>query len=588
MLAPLRDRGCQTEFQHLDESTGMAIGYVYESSYLAPGQTALPAWRAESPVVALIGSLYASAGVSEDAAASSPGSVAAISALYEHDAESFPGAGLDGYFCLALWDAARRRIVLTNDRLGNRSFYYFVDESRSLIIFASELKAILKHPAVTREVDKRALAAYLSRGYVPAPLTIFKRIFKSTPGQAVWFGEDGLRSHNYWRAKRLLKDSGDLDSWAELSRERITAAIVKVSRQTPRIGVQLSGGVDSSIVAAVLAEAGKSDVECLTIAWPSVAESQDAAWSAKVAAQFGFNHTILEVGPSQMTPELVSKLLIQFDEPVDSAARAIGLYSLSEAAHAAGLDSIIDGNDSEQLFSAASGSIGNDVIGEGGSAAGAGDEESEQNLLSGRYFSFDRIQRLLNEPPIGLIDLLRGFVHDFDDLLPVDDPSEAAYASYFLRTPMGRYGAFSDLIPRLSGVESRRGFRDYDLFEFSRTIPNEIKGSKKAGTSRQLLKAAFGAAVPAIIERSDEKGTPGTFLAAEQLLPAFLDLAKRADGIDLFRPNEVDRLVRRFLEKPQSAARERFRTLAMFLVWHAFYIEKRDPFQMLKQGGPDD
>lgn len=576
MLAAIRQRGHNPQLQHLDPNAGIAIGYVYEPSFLAPGQEPLPAWRAEDPVIGLVGSLYANGEVSEGSAASSSGSVAAICSLYERDPESFP-AGLDGYFSLALWDAERHRVTLTNDRLGNRTFYYHADPARSLLIFASELKPILEHPVVRREVDRQGLAAYLSRGYVPAPLTIFKGISKATPGQAVVFQADaGLSVQTHWRAERLVKQPGDLEYWSRLSRERIGQAITKVSRSTPRIGVQLSGGVDSSIVAAVLAEAGRSEVECLTIAWPDTERSEDAIWSAKVAAHLGLRHTILEAGPDRTTPELVARLLGQFDEPVDSAARAIGLHVMSEAAYDAGLTSIIDGSDSEQLFSAAD---DEPTATDGENANQNRGENWEENLLSGRYFSHTVIERILSEPPSDLAGLLKRFVHDFDELLPADDPVERVNMSYFLRTPTSRYGAFSQIIPPLSGVESRRGFRDYDLFEFSRTIRNDIKGSLERGTSRQLLKAAFGGQVQAILERTDLKGAPGNVLLSPRVTEVFLNLAKHAAGTGLFQAEEINKVVNRLIKKQSASARARFRTLAIFLVWHAFYIERRDPFE---------
>ena len=577
MLAAIRQHGNNPEALHLDASAGIAIGYIYEPSFLEPGQEPLPAWRGESPVIGLVGSLYANGEVSEEDSASSSGSVAAVCSLYERDPESFP-AGLDGYFSLALWDAERHRVTLTNDRLGNRPFYYHVDPARSLLIFASELKAILEHPVVRREVDRRGLAAYLSRGYVPAPLTIFKGISKATPGQAVVFDADaGLSIRTYWRAEPLVKQPGDREYWSALSRDRIGQAITKISRSTPRIGVQLSGGVDSSIVAAVLAEAGKSEVECLTIAWPDTSRSEDAIWSAKVAAHLGLKHTILEAAPDRTTPELVSQLLGQFDEPVDSAARAIGLHLMSKAAHDARLTSIIDGSDSEQLFSSAVDSP--PTVPDCGNANQNRGEDWEENLLSGRYFSHSLIERILNEPPSDLAELLKRFVHDFDELRPAEDLAEGVNMGYCLRTPTSRYEAFSHVIPPLSGVESRRGFRDYDLFEFSRTIPNEIKGSLATGTSRQLLKAAFGRQVPAILERADLKGAPGNVLLSPRGNEVFLDLAKHAPSTGLFQAGEVNKLVSRLLEKPSAGARARFRTLAIFLVWHAFYIERRDPFE---------
>lgn len=576
MMGAIEYRGGQARRTHLNATHGVALGYLYQPSFLAPGQAATPAWVDDGTVVALDGSLNPSEAVTAEQAASPARSAAAISALYTAGGQ-FP-EGLDGYFSFALWDPVGRRVCLANDRLGNRPLYYYVEPGRRIFVFASELKALLEHPSVKRQVDLEALVAYLARGYVPGPRCLFMGVRKATAGQVVSFdAAEGLEARSYWQAKPAAPRPGSLEEWGQATRTVITAALSRVTNRTPRLGVQFSGGIDSSIVAAALRDAGHSHVECFTIAWPDAATSDDAAWSRRVAEDLGLKLHIVEAGPEQMTPELVSRLLRQFDEPVDSAARAVGLHYLSEAAKAAGFDSIVNGSDGEQLFIAP---IGSD-IGEGETQEDGGLSKLEGDLIKGRYFSGEQLRRTLVTPPDSLREQMQSFVHSIRELTPAGELSEVFSGAYFLRAPLGRYGAFGELIPALSGVESRRGFRDYELFEFSRTIPHEIKGSKKAGTPRNLLRAAFGAEIPATFERTEKSGSPGTFSQTPVLQPYFIDLVRRAKDLGLFHPKAIDRLLLRSQEAPGAKAAERIRVMALFLTWHAFYIEGRDPFEAM-------
>src|SRR5690606_19982034 len=92
-------------------------------------------------------------------------------------------ADLNGMFAFALWDAAKQRLFLARDRMGKKPLYWTVREGQ--FIFASELKALLHHPAVERELDTESLAAYLAYEYVPAPRSIYKNVHKLEPGHFI-------------------------------------------------------------------------------------------------------------------------------------------------------------------------------------------------------------------------------------------------------------------------------------------------------------------------------------------------------------------------------------------------------------------
>src|SRR5262249_60393902 len=101
-----------------------------------------------------------------------------------------------GMFAFAVWDRRRKRLLLVRDRLGIKPLYYYVGED--FFVFASEIKAVLQHPRVPREVDHQALDLYLALRYVPGPKTMFKDIFKLQPGHWMTVDAGGLRFGKYW------------------------------------------------------------------------------------------------------------------------------------------------------------------------------------------------------------------------------------------------------------------------------------------------------------------------------------------------------------------------------------------------------
>jgi asparagine synthase (glutamine-hydrolysing) len=182
--------------------------------------------------------------------------------LYEeHGDESVDR--LEGMFALGIWDVRRRRLLLARDRAGEKPLKYA--DLGHAFVFASELKALLATGLVEREVDPGQLHAFFTFGYVPAPGTGFRRIHKLPPAhRLVW--EDGrVRLERYWeldyRAKRTLTPQ----DWSESVRGAVRRAVTDRMMSDVPLGAFLSGGVDSGIVVACMAEASSRPVETFSI-----------------------------------------------------------------------------------------------------------------------------------------------------------------------------------------------------------------------------------------------------------------------------------------------------------------------------------
>jgi asparagine synthase (glutamine-hydrolysing) len=238
-------------------------------------------------------------------------------------------AELDGMFAFALWDTRMRRLVLARDRFGKKPLYYYSEGSR--IIFASTLTALLEHPAVPRAIDRDALAEYLALEYVVAPRTMLQRVRKLPPATRLVLDAAGREPvlTRYWQlavdgsgyAGSVEDATVELEALLQASVERRLVADVPV-------GVFLSGGVDSSTVAALAARA-HAGIETFSIAFsdPSFDERQHAR---AVAAHLGTRHHEEELSLDEAA-RIVAELGSILDEPIADGS-IVPTYLLSRFA----------------------------------------------------------------------------------------------------------------------------------------------------------------------------------------------------------------------------------------------------------------
>ena len=228
---------------------------------------------------------------------------------------------LNGMFALAIWDGARRRLLLARDRAGIKPLYYA--RPPGAFLFGSELKAILQHPAMARRLDLTALQQYLSLEYVPTPRTIFAGINKLPPGHLLILepGRDQAASRAYWDMS-LVRSEGSGAKWLEdyLTEFRdIFAGVIRqeLTADVP-VGVLLSSGMDSSAIAAQAARFSARKLQSFTVAFdePSFDESKQAR---RMAQYLGTEHREITLTPKKML-ELVPRLADYLDEPLGDSS----------------------------------------------------------------------------------------------------------------------------------------------------------------------------------------------------------------------------------------------------------------------------
>ncbi|MCA9361431.1 asparagine synthase (glutamine-hydrolyzing) [Candidatus Kaiserbacteria bacterium] len=250
--------------------------------------------------------------------------------------QQWGSASLDkfrGMFAFAIWDINNQELVLCRDRVGVKPLYLYQNDN--LLIFASEIKAILAHPKVKRELDNEALQLFLQSGYVPAPYSIFKNIKKVLPSQLLIVDkEHNISSNTYWSPESLNsrhKVSADIDEATalnELENIIIESCSLRMIADVP-VGVFLSGGIDSSLVTAVLKKQGYDNLSTFTIGF-SENSHNEAVYAKAVAEHLGTKHHEL-LCTAKDAQEIIPKLPEMFDEPFADAS-AIPTYLLAQFA----------------------------------------------------------------------------------------------------------------------------------------------------------------------------------------------------------------------------------------------------------------
>jgi asparagine synthase (glutamine-hydrolysing) len=233
---------------------------------------------------------------------------------------------LHGMFAIALWDARTRTLLLARDRFGEKPLFYADDGTR--IAFASELKSLLALPGFRRTLDAQAVRAYVCFGYVPTPRSIFDGVAKLEPGHYLRYAEGRRSTHRYYALPFAPKYAGsEADAEEELARRLDAAVSSRLVADVP-FGAFLSGGLDSSVVVALMARHLDRPVRTFSIGFREDAfnELSDAR---RVARHLGTEHHELVAEPDAV--DLLQQLVWYLDEPFADSS-AIPTYLVSKLA----------------------------------------------------------------------------------------------------------------------------------------------------------------------------------------------------------------------------------------------------------------
>lgn len=261
---------------------------------------------------------------------------------------------LNGMFALALYDRRREQVVLARDRMGIKPLYYAWDGER--LVFSSELRTLVNEGMVERTLDPEALDLYLTLGYVPSPYALIKGVRKLPPGSYLVLDTRGqLTVREYWSLAYPPASTADRAEAQTLVRETLSDAIRRQMRSDVPVGVLLSGGVDSSIVAAVAARQTDQPLNTFSITFHTdqggiaPVYNADAGFARRVAAEIGATHREVVLDDRHDMPTLLRQLVVGLDEPLWEHS-FVSIYLMSRLARQHGVKVLLTGDGGDELF----------------------------------------------------------------------------------------------------------------------------------------------------------------------------------------------------------------------------------------------
>ena len=218
---------------------------------------------------------------------------------------------LNGMFALALWDEPRQRLYLCRDRLGIKPLLFYQDHSS--LVFASEIRGLLEDRTISREIDPEALNLYLTFNYIPAPLTIYQGIRKLLPGHYLLWEKGKTSIHAYWDipADQCQTGERDFHFLSQELRQTLEEAVRQQMIADVPLGAFLSGGMDSSIIVALMAKNSAHPVKTFTISYPDLPLYDETHYARAVAERYGTEHHEIRLDSREMMrviPDILSSL----------------------------------------------------------------------------------------------------------------------------------------------------------------------------------------------------------------------------------------------------------------------------------------
>jgi asparagine synthase (glutamine-hydrolysing) len=507
--------------------------------------------------------------------------------LYEEFGAGF-ATKLRGMFALAIWDAPRRRLVLARDRFGIKPLYY--RDVAGELAFASELRALPRG-----EIDLEALEAFLAFNSVPAPLSIFRDVRKLPAGHTLTWEDGRVRIEEFARPRPLEERPDEEAELVEELRARLRDSVRAHLVSDVPVGVLLSGGVDSSLLAALAAQETSEPLRTFSIGFEeeSFNELDDAR---RVAERYGTRHRELVLRPD--AARLLPALAEAFDEPFADSS-ALPTYLVSQLA-AEDVKVALSGEGGDELFGGYYTYAADLLAARFGAVARVARPVVERLPSSDAKASFDyrakRFARAAHLPPLerhhGWKEIfsadarteLTGRRSSFD---PVDilrrryeQTADAPELARLQDVDLGVY-LVDDLLVKTDrasmahSLEARVPFLDTVVTNLALALPTnqKVRGLRK----KVLLRKAAEPLLPREIVHGRKRGF--SIPAAAWLRGALEPFARETLSADtlrrqgFFRPEAVARLIDDHVSRREDLSRQLWGVLA-FTLWHEEHVER--------------
>ncbi len=262
--------------------------------------------------------------------------------LYEeHGADCV--SALRGMFAVALWDKQQHVLMLARDRMGEKPLYYYHDQKK--LLFASELRALLSSGMISRELEPESLNMFFRYQYIPEPYTIIKSVHKLPPATYLLIDESlNIQETCYWRLEDSPVITGDPK---KIIAEKLTEVGRLIIRSAVPVGVALSGGIDSSLVAALSSRQYGQQMHAFTVGYQGSPKSDERNVASRIAKYLGLVFHEIELSTKDFTDAFPTVCTL-CDDPISDIS-AFGYYSVSKASMEHGVPVLLQGQGGDEL-----------------------------------------------------------------------------------------------------------------------------------------------------------------------------------------------------------------------------------------------
>jgi len=524
-----------------------------------------------------------------------------------HLYEEFGPRGVEklrGMFAYAIWDCVRRQLVLARDRLGIKPLYYAVKDDGALY-FASEIKALVEARAVRPELNYNALADYAANRYTSGEETLFRGVKRLLPGHTLVWRDGEIKIERYWdlsftKPDESISEGEYVARFSDLFRECVESHLMS---DVP-LGMFLSGGIDSSAIAAVMSRLVKEPIKTFSVAFAE-REANELEYASAVARAFNTDHHEIVVSPEQFFERLPA-LVYQEDEPIAHPS-SVPLYFVSDLA-VKRVKVVLTGEGSDELLAGYNKyrvAIYNLLLGRGyerlAPAALRGLVKKRIQSLNGASRLRQVLQRTFLYLPAEIKDV---YFDNFAVFSPGrqqqlftagtyarmqdHDPYRAALAyieesdaetlldkllAADLKTYLHELLMKQDQMSMAASLESRVPFLDHKLVEFATQLPEAMK--LRGWTTKYVLRRAMRGVLPREILTRKKMGFPvpvGSWFrgAFRRVIDDYV-LSERALERGVFNPHYVRELVARHTAGENHA--ERLWMLVNFEIWQRRFFD---------------
>lgn len=523
----------------------------------------------------------------------------AIVHAYEEYGEECPKK-LNGMFGFAILDLRNRSLFLSRDRLGIKPLYYYKDPEK--FVFGSELKSILEFENIPREVDPKALDAFLTFEYIPSPWSILKGISKLPPGHTLTLRDGTLTIREYWDVHFQEEERSERELCQELRELLRDAVKIRLMSDVP-LGAFLSGGIDSSAIVALMAGEMDRPVETFSIGFKE-SSYNESSFARIVSSHFKTKHHEFTIEPDALA--LTEKLVAHLDEPFGDFS-IFPTYLVSKMAREF-VTVTLSGDGGDELFAGYDTYFANRMSQAYGKVPRAirhglispfvqqlPPTEKKKGLLN-RIKRFDEGMRLpddlqharwmiflqaaekskLYSPPMQEAlaghDSFAGIRGIFERAGTSDELNRQMYVdikSYLVDDILVKV----DRMSMATSLEARVPFLDHRFVEFSAKIPGKLK--LKGKTSKYLLKQAMADLLPPQILTRGKEGfsIPIKNWLKEELRDLMMDVLSperiKKDGF--FEANYVSKLTAEHLQNKENHS-HRLWAMMVFGIWQDIYL----------------